>query len=348
MSRGVLLMSLVLGAIIAAALVLSHGRRASQTSESTRQSSGRVAQVQFGGAASSASDTMRRDGQVRDGAGDEFGLTDTAEGRESDSRGDGARARGSAPNVAASAVPEDASDPEGATAPRSTEPAAASISIPEDTNQPAASEPYSTLADQGSGRAAWSGGSFEVLAPATNPEMADGQEEGPGDQDRSSQDDAGGGDGRSQPRPDSIAGAANDEPHIGVVSLAVFPSRARVGDQVIVEVRIATAAKVRGAPFHLIYPQEILEYESGTVGPFLEYGTRDVVFLADGPPGRLIVALTQFGQGNGASGAGTLCKLRFRARSPGGARLSFEDAHLFIADRSEVESDFRPVDLTIR
>jgi len=133
-----------------------------------------------------------------------------------------------------------------------------------------------------------------------------------------------------------------------IVRVDVFPSPGALGEPLIAEVRIERADRVRGVPFHLLYPAHLLEYESGEAGPFLNAPSGEVVFKAAGPPGHLFVALSHFGNGRGASGAGLLCTLRFRAKSAGTAVLEFEDAHVFAGDQGETQARFVPLRLEIR
>jgi len=136
----------------------------------------------------------------------------------------------------------------------------------------------------------------------------------------------------------------------GVAAPAVIP----VGGVVTLTFRIRGARDVHAVPFHLVYPADLLEYVDGAPGPFLApargaTSNARPFFMADGPPGRLFVPLSRFGAATGgAGGAGVLCTLRFRARAAGAARLTFEDAHVVLADRSEAEASFEAVSLVIR
>ena len=138
------------------------------------------------------------------------------------------------------------------------------------------------------------------------------------------------------------------------VRAVATPGVVPVGGLVTLTFRIRGARDVHAVPFHLVYPADLLEYVDGAPGPFLapargEGSGARPFFMADGAPGRLFVALARFGAaGGGAGGSGTLCTLRFRARAAGAARLSFEDAHVVLADRSEAEASFEAASLVIR
>ena len=149
--------------------------------------------------------------------------------------------------------------------------------------------------------------------------------------------------GRGFPRPRH--GAARSAP---IVRVDVLPSPGAPGEPLFVKVLIERADRVRGVPFHLLYPTRLLEFESAEAGPFLDAPSGEVVFMAAGPPGHLFVALSRSGNGRGASGAGLLCTLRFRAKTAGTAVLEFEDAHVFVEDHEEKGARFVPLRLEIR
>jgi len=156
----------------------------------------------------------------------------------------------------------------------------------------------------------------------------------------------GGGGGSGSPSSDTTP--ETEPPPVPTLQMLASPAPARAGDRVVLQVRIEDATSVRGVPFHLVYPPDLLQFETGAAGPFLAGGGADLTFMADGPPGRLMVALTQHGSTAGAIGSGVLCTLEFRALAPGNARIQMDDLHVFLADRSEVSPINLPLNLTIQ
>ena len=129
--------------------------------------------------------------------------------------------------------------------------------------------------------------------------------------------------------------------------IEVSPSPVQVGDPVSVQVHIENAREVRSAPFHLVYPAHLLEFESASAGTFLAGPDADLIFMADGPPGQVMVALSLLGGSEGASGNGELCTLNFRALTAGRAVLALEDLHIFLADITHFTPLHAPQELSI-
>ncbi len=148
-----------------------------------------------------------------------------------------------------------------------------------------------------------------------------------------------------RPGNDSFPGGPGGE-ILPTVRLVPTSSPVREGDSVILEVRIDAAAGIRSAPFHLLYPADLVEFEDGNPESFLGK-EEDLLFLADGAPGRLFVALTAMTPGEGRSGSGKLCRLRFRAMRSGVAAFRFEDAHLFASHQQEIRGRFMPGNVEI-
>jgi hypothetical protein len=147
-------------------------------------------------------------------------------------------------------------------------------------------------------------------APAAPPEGETPEEQPPPDQ--------GGGDATA---------AADTKPNaenapVGPATVRLVPSAPtfRVGDRVLVEVRIENATNVGSVPFHLRYNRQVLEFvPPATQGTFLNSDGANSVFLAteSGAGGEVVVGLSRLGGGDGMAGSGTLATFEFQAINPG-------------------------------
>jgi general secretion pathway protein D len=103
----------------------------------------------------------------------------------------------------------------------------------------------------------------------------------------------------------------------------------RIGDRVIVEVRIDNAQNVGSVPFHLKYNRQVLEFVPPAVqGPFLNADGANTVFLANdsGAGGELVVGLSRLGGGEGMTGGGTLATFQFQAINAGDCGFAWNGA----------------------
>jgi cohesin domain-containing protein len=104
--------------------------------------------------------------------------------------------------------------------------------------------------------------------------------------------------------------------------------KAAVGDTLTIRVRLDHGSDVGSVPFHVTYNPQVLRFESGEEGSFLSHDGARTAFFASPmrAPGEIVVGLSRIGAGEGASGAGDLCLLRFRVISRGDAELTFNRA----------------------
>jgi hypothetical protein len=111
----------------------------------------------------------------------------------------------------------------------------------------------------------------------------------------------------------------------GSLQLSVVASAAEIdrGGIVSVDVLAATDSSVVDAPLHLNFDPKIVEFVDGTPGDFLTQGGSSVVFFTDGAsrPGDVAVAAGRVERSQGATGAGLLCRVRFRGVAAGSTPL---------------------------
>jgi hypothetical protein len=88
---------------------------------------------------------------------------------------------------------------------------------------------------------------------------------------------------------------------------------------VTVDVMASSDVAVVDAPLHLIFDAKLMAFVDGAPGDFLTRGGSSIVFLADGlsRPGDVAVAAGRVERQQGASGAGLLCRVRFRGVESG-------------------------------
>ena len=102
----------------------------------------------------------------------------------------------------------------------------------------------------------------------------------------------------------------------------------RVGDTVVIEVRIENGTNVGSVPFHLRYSGQTIQFvEPATEGPLLGSDGTGTLFLArDSSGGELVVGLSRMGGGSGITGSGTLATFSFRALAKGRTVFQFTGA----------------------
>jgi general secretion pathway protein D len=129
--------------------------------------------------------------------------------------------------------------------------------------------------------------------------------------------------GRSEPsQPAEPRGPA-------IVRLVPSAPSYRVGDRVVVEVRIEGARNVGSVPFHLRYNRQVLEFlPPATEGGFLNSDGASTVFLASDAAagGEVVVGLSRLGVPEGVNGSGTLATFAFQAINPGDCGFAFTGA----------------------
>jgi len=136
--------------------------------------------------------------------------------------------------------------------------------------------------------------------------------------------------GDRPPPPKTDSASEQDVPE-GELQLLVVASAAEVaaGEVVTVDVMALASSAVVDAPLHLTFDPNVLEYVDGVPGDFLTHGGSSVVFLADGRtrPGDVAIAAGRVVREQGASGAGLLCRVRFRAVGAGASPVVVGQAH---------------------
>jgi len=112
-------------------------------------------------------------------------------------------------------------------------------------------------------------------------------------------------------RPDGTSGRTRGELQLLVV--ASVPEVA-TGAIMTVDVMASSSTAVVDAPLHLTFDPNVVEFVDGAPGDFLTQGGSSIVFFADGRsrPGDVAVAAGRVEREQGASGAGLLCRVRFR------------------------------------
>ncbi|HEX6851685.1 MAG TPA: cohesin domain-containing protein [Candidatus Polarisedimenticolaceae bacterium] len=130
--------------------------------------------------------------------------------------------------------------------------------------------------------------------------------------------------------PEPSGGERPDQPQgPAVVRLVPSSPSFRVGDRVIVEVRVDNAGNVGSVPFHLQYNRQVLEFVGPALeGPFLSSDGTNTVFLATPTQGGgdVVVGASRLGGGSGVSGSGTIATFQFQAINPGDCGFSFTGA----------------------
>jgi len=114
-------------------------------------------------------------------------------------------------------------------------------------------------------------------------------------------------------------------PPNGPLTLSVVASSPAIpaGGIVTMDVIASSDTAVVDAPFHLSFDPAIVEFVDGTPGDFLTQGGSSIVFFTDGRsrPGDVAVAAGRVDRGQGARGAGLLCRVRLRGIGAGTTRV---------------------------
>lgn len=202
---------------------------------------------------------------------------------------------------------------------------------------PGASAPTSTATATGGGAAGFAWGE-PGTAPADVPEG-----DGPAREARSRSvpvaDDGGETPARA-PAGDSEEEAPAAYP--AAVWAVARPAAVPRGATMEIDLRIADARDVLGAPCHVVFDPAVLAFREAREGPFLrESGGRGTAFLAAPvDEGRIALGLSLLGPGSGASGEGVLATLVFEAVGEGAARVEFERARLASATKNQAAARF--------
>jgi hypothetical protein len=133
--------------------------------------------------------------------------------------------------------------------------------------------------------------------------------------------------------PETAAPAPQEDrppPPKGPLILAVVASAPAIatGGIVTVDVIASSNTAVVDAPFHLSFDAAVMEFVDGTPGDFLTQGGSSIVFFTDGRsrPGDVAVAAGRVDRGQGARGAGLLCRVRLRGIGAGTTRVIVGEA----------------------
>lgn len=110
-------------------------------------------------------------------------------------------------------------------------------------------------------------------------------------------------------------------------TLFFSPEKAKVavGDLIEIEIKVSSARDLFGAPFHIVYPADLLEILKVEERTFLKKGEKQTAFMqkVDGQQGEIMIGLTRLGKTGGVDGDGVLITLSLRAKKSGSATLSF-------------------------
>lgn len=145
-------------------------------------------------------------------------------------------------------------------------------------------------------------------------------------------------------QPDAQSGAAELQ-----FRLSASPAVLRIGDEVTVEVRASTLARVVDAPLHLAYDTTRLRYVKGEEGNFLNRDGSGTVFLINGRslPGVVTIGLGRLDRAHGLSGAGTHCRVRFEVIAPGVSRVAVVQAMAWADDGSMLKVGTDAVEVSV-
>ena len=131
--------------------------------------------------------------------------------------------------------------------------------------------------------------------------------------------------------------------------LSASPAVLQIGDEVTVEVRASTVARVVDAPLHLVYDATRLRYLAGEEGNFLNRDGSGTVFLINGrsQPGVVTIGLGRLDRAHGLSGAGTHCRVRFEVIAPGVSRVAVGQAMAWADDGGMLPVGTDAIDISV-
>jgi hypothetical protein len=125
----------------------------------------------------------------------------------------------------------------------------------------------------------------------------------------------------------------------------------KVGDRVLLDVRIDNAQGVGSVPFHIRYNRQVLEFVPPAIqGPFLGSDGTGVVFLANDASGggEVVVGLSRMGGGEGVAGSGSLATFAFQALNPGDCGFAFTGATVKDPQARNVPATFVPAAVQVQ
>jgi general secretion pathway protein D len=102
------------------------------------------------------------------------------------------------------------------------------------------------------------------------------------------------------------------------------PAEVKVGDSFAVNINISSGTALRGLPFEIAYPSNLLDVVAIAEGTFLRQGDGVTSFVQanNAATGRLNVGMLR-NDSAGASGEGTVVQIQFKAKTAGAAQMSF-------------------------
>ena len=113
-----------------------------------------------------------------------------------------------------------------------------------------------------------------------------------------------------------------------ITSLYFSPKevKAKVGEEISIQVMVKGAKDLFGTPFYLLYYPDLLDVVKVIEGDFLRKDRKKTAFVykIDKTRRAIIIGLTRLGEAKGLSGDGTLVSIRFKALKAGRVKLSFE------------------------
>ena len=127
------------------------------------------------------------------------------------------------------------------------------------------------------------------------------------------------------------------------------PAVIKQGDIFQLTVDVAQAEKVYGAPMQVVYDPNILDFMSAQEGVFLGREQQRTLFTShvDIQAGRVHIANSQLGKSSGASGAGSLVRLVFRARKQGQTQVGVDNVELLDFEGQPLTAETRGLSLRV-
>ena len=95
-----------------------------------------------------------------------------------------------------------------------------------------------------------------------------------------------------------------------------------------ITVRATSASGVVDAPLHLTYDPALLRFADASEGDYLKGDGTGTVFLVNGlsRPGDVVIGIGRSNRSVGATGSGTLCRVRFEVIGRGATRVLIGEA----------------------
>jgi len=159
--------------------------------------------------------------------------------------------------------------------------------------------------------------------------------------------------GATAPAPtEQTASASTPVPSTGTTPVVIVqPSQSttQVGQQLTVQVSVANAINLFGAPFYLIYDPSRLDVVGATEGGFLKSDGQSTVFLnsIDAQRGQVIIGLSRLGPVAGVSGSGNLAAITFRAKAAGTVTFTLQNVDFRDPGLAQIPVLLQPANIQI-